>query len=77
LRNINAGAVDEAALKEIIGQIDTAVKKIPEKKQEVIAAITPIVQRDTGKKSANYMTLKTLEAAAEAFAAVQKIAGEK
>jgi hypothetical protein len=40
-------------------------------------AITPIIQRDTGKKSANYMTLKTLEAAAEVFAAVQKILGGK
>lgn len=80
LRNIHAGATDEAALKELIGQLDAAVKKIPaeqsEKKQAVIAAVTAIVQRDTGKKSANYMTLKTLEAAAEAFAAVQKILGE-
>jgi len=42
----------------------------------VIAAITPIIQKDTGKKSANYMTLKTLEAAAEVLAAVQKVIGE-
>jgi hypothetical protein len=80
LRNINAGAADEAALKEMIGQIDAAVKKIPadqaEKKKAVVTAITPIIQKDTGKKSANYMTLKTLEAAAEAFAAVQKILDE-
>ncbi|MDR1465487.1 MAG: hypothetical protein LBJ11_09345, partial [Oscillospiraceae bacterium] len=41
-------------------QIDAAVKKIPagdERKQAAIAAIAPIVQRDTGKKSANYMKL--------------------
>ena len=80
LRNINAGAADEDALKEMIGRIDTAVKRIPteekDKKNAMIAAITPIIQKDTGKKSANYMTLKTLEAAAEAFAAVQKILGE-
>jgi len=80
LRNINAGAVDEAALQELIAQIDAAVKKIPaaekEKKASVIAAITPIIQKDTGKKSANYMTLKTLEAATEVFAAVQKILGD-
>ena len=89
LRNINAGSAtptrpeggkDEAALKEMIGQIDAAVKKIPaeqaEKKKAVVTAITPIIQKDTGKKSANYMTLKTLEAAAEAFAAVRKILGE-
>jgi hypothetical protein len=38
-------------------------------------AITPIIQRDTGKKSTNYLTLKTLEAAAEVFAAVQKVLG--
>ena len=75
LRNIAAGAVDEDALKEMIDRIDAAVKKMPEKKQEVIAVITSIVQRDTGKKSANYMTLKTLEAAAEAYATVQKILG--
>ena len=80
LRNINAGAADEVALKEMIGQIDAAVKKIPaeqaEKKKDVVTAITRIIQKDTGKKSANYMTLKTLEAAAEAFAAVQKILSE-
>ena len=77
LRNIAAGAADEAALKEMIGQIDAAFKQIPaedkEKRSAVAVAITPIIQKDTGKKSANYMTLKTLEAAAEAFAAVQKI----
>ena len=81
LRNIAAGATDEAALKEMIGKIDAAVKKIPadqaDKKKAAAAAIAPIVQKDTGKKSANYMTLRTLEAAAEAFAAVQKIIGEK
>ena len=80
LRNINAGAADEDALKEMIDRIDAAVKKIPaeqaEKKKAVVTAITPIIQKDTGKKSANYMMLKTLEAAAEAFAAVQKILGE-
>ena len=79
-RRIHAGATDESALKEMIGQIDTAFKQIPaadkEKRAAVAAAITPIIQKDTGKKSANYMTLKTLEAAAEAFAAVQKILGE-
>jgi hypothetical protein len=78
LRNINAGAADEATLKEMIGQIDADVKKIPaedtEKKKAAIATITAIVQRDTGKKSANYMTLRTLEAA-EALAALQKILG--
>lgn len=76
LRNIAAGAADEDALKEMIGRIDEAVKQIPakeaEKKKAVIAAITAIVQRETGKKSANYMTLRTLEAASEAFAVVQK-----
>ena len=81
LRNIAAGAADEAALKEMIGKIDAAVKKIPadqaDKKKAAAAAIAPIVQKDTGKKSANYMTLKTLEAAAEAYAAVQKILGAK
>jgi hypothetical protein len=79
LRNINAGAADEAALKEMIGRIDAAVKQIPteakEQKQAVIAAITAIIQKDTGKKSANYMTLRTLEAVSEAYAAVQKILG--
>jgi len=80
LRNINAGAVDESALKEMISQIDAAVKKIPaeqaEKKKAVAAAITPIIQKDTGKKSANYMTLRTLEAAREVFAAVGKVLGK-
>jgi len=80
LRNINAGAVDEAALKEMIAQIDAAFKQIPaedkERRSAVAVAITPIIQNDTGKKSANYMTLKTLEAAAEVFAAVQRILGE-
>jgi len=81
LRNIAAGAADETALKEMIAQIDAAFKRIPaedkEKRSAVALAITPIIQRDTGKKSTNYLTLKTLEAAAEAFAAVQKILGEK
>ncbi|MCL1953015.1 MAG: ERF family protein [Oscillospiraceae bacterium] len=80
LRNIAAGAADEAALKEMVAQIDAAFKQIPaedkEKRAAVAVAITPIIQKDTGKKSANYMTLKTLEAAAEVFAAVQKILGE-
>ena len=80
LRNINAGAVDENALQEMIGQINAVFKKIPaddkEKRSAVAVAITPIIQKDTGKKSANYMTLKTLEAAAEVFAAVQKILGD-
>jgi len=78
-RRIHAGATDETALKEMIGQIDATFKKLPaddkEKRAAVAAAITPIIQKDTGKKSANYMTLKTLEAAAEVFAAVQKILG--
>ena len=80
LRNINAGAADDAALKEMIGQIDATFKKIPaedkEKRSAVAVAITPIIQRDTGKKSANYMALKTLEAASEVFAAVQKVLGD-
>jgi hypothetical protein len=80
LRNINAGAADEAALKEMIGQLDAVVKKIPaaetDKKKAAVAAIAAIEQRDTGKKSANYMTLRTLEAASEAYAAVQKILSE-
>ena len=80
LRNINAGAVDEAALKEMIDQIDAAFKKIPaedkEKREAVSAAITPIIQKDTGKKSVNYSTLKTLVAATEVFAAVQKVLGD-
>ncbi|MCL1952791.1 MAG: ERF family protein [Oscillospiraceae bacterium] len=80
LRNIAAGAADEAALKEMVAQIDAAFKRIPaedkEKRSAVAVVITPIIQKDTGKKSANYMTLKTLEAAAEVFAAVQKILGE-
>jgi len=80
LRNISAGAADEAALKEMIGQIDAVFKKLPTKDKEkravVAAAITPIIQKDTGRKSANYLTLKTLEAAAEVYAAVQKILGE-
>jgi hypothetical protein len=80
LRNINAGAADEAALKEMISQIDAAFKKIPaadkEKRAAVATAITPIIQRDTGKKSTNYMTLRTLEAATEVFAAIQKVLGK-
>ena len=80
LRNINAGAADEGALKEMVGQIDAAFKRIPakdkEKRSAVAAAITPIIQKDTGKKSTNYMTLRTLEAAAEVFAAIQKILGK-
>ena len=79
LRTINAGAADEAALKEMVGRIETAVKKIPsddkEKRKAVAEALTPVIQRDTGKKSANYQTLKTLEAAAEALAAVEKVLG--
>ena len=79
-RNISAGAADETALKEMIAQIDAAFKQIPpdnkEKRSAVAVAITPIIQRDTGKKSANYMTLKTLDAAAEVYAAVQKILGD-
>ena len=55
LRNIAAGAVDEAALKEMISQIDAAFKRIPaenkEKRAAVAAAITPVIQRDTGKRA--------------------------
>jgi len=74
-RRIKAGSTNEDALKKMIAEIDAVVKKMPDKKKDIVDAISPIIQKDLGRKSANYMNLKTIEAAAEVLAAVQKIAG--